>query len=92
MEGLALCLVFCSTLAALVSVIPVLCSLIVHSLRGWVIMGPPGQFALNKTLPARPNLGFTFASPSLFSLGVVHPEGHLYFTPRASACLSVGPN
>ena len=30
-----------STLAALVSVIPVLCSLILHSLHGWVIMGTP---------------------------------------------------
>ena len=47
---------------------------------GW-FMGPPWQFALNKTLPARPNLGFTFASPSLFPLGVAHPEGHLYFSP-----------
>ena len=33
-------LVFCSTLAALVSVIPVLCSLILHSLRGWVYGNP----------------------------------------------------
>ena len=30
---------FCSTLAALVSVIPVLCSLSLRSLRGWVIYG-----------------------------------------------------
>ena len=30
-----------STLAALVSVIPVLCSRILRSLRGWVIMGTP---------------------------------------------------
>ena len=40
-EGSALCLVFCSTLAALVSVIAVLCSWILHSLRGWVIYGTP---------------------------------------------------
>ena len=40
-EDSALCLVFCSTLAALVSVIPVLCSQILHSLRGWVIYGTP---------------------------------------------------
>ena len=40
-EGSTLCLVFRSTLAALVSVIPVLCSLILRSLRGWVIYGTP---------------------------------------------------
>ena len=40
-EGSALCLVFCSTLAALVSVISVLCSQILRSLRGWVIYGTP---------------------------------------------------
>ena len=40
-EDSALCLVFCSTLAALVSVIPVLCSRILRSLRGWVIYGTP---------------------------------------------------
>ena len=34
-------LVFCSTLAVLVSVISVLCSQILRSLRGWVIMGTP---------------------------------------------------
>ena len=32
--------VFFSTLAALVSVIPVLCSLILRSLHGWVLWGP----------------------------------------------------
>ena len=40
-EGSALCLVFCSTLAALDSVIPVLCSLILRPLPGWVIYGTP---------------------------------------------------
>ena len=40
-EGSASRLVFCSTLAALVSVISVLCSRILRSLRGWVIMGTP---------------------------------------------------
>ena len=40
-EGSALCLVFCSTLVALVSDIPVLCSLILRPLRGWVIYGTP---------------------------------------------------
>ena len=39
-EGSALCLVFCSTLVALVSVIPVLCSLILCSLHGWVLWEP----------------------------------------------------
>ena len=86
-EGSAFCLVFCSTLAALVSVIPVL-----RSLRGWVLWEPLEQFALNKTPPARPNLGFYHLPPSLFSLGFPEPEGHLYLNPRASAPLSVGPN
>ena len=54
-------------------------------------MGPPWQFALNKTPPARPNLGFTICHLSLFPLGFREPEGHLYFNPRASAPLSVGP-
>ena len=65
-EGSALCLVFCSTLAALVSVISVLCSRILRSLRGWVIMGTPCQFALNKTPPARPNIGFTICHLAFF--------------------------
>ena len=34
-------LVFCSILVTLVSVILVLCSLILHSLRSWVIYGTP---------------------------------------------------
>ena len=44
-------------------------------------MGPPRQFALNKTPPARPNLGFTICHLSLFPLGFREPEGHLYFKP-----------
>ena len=44
-------------------------------------MGPPWQFALNKTPPARPNLGFTICHLSLFPLGFRKPEGHLYFKP-----------
>ena len=81
MEGSALCLVFFSTLAALVSVISVLCSRILRSLRGWVIMGTPGQFALNKTPPARPNIGFTICHLASFSLGLGQPKGHCYFKP-----------
>ena len=65
-EGSASRLVFCSTLAALVSVISVLCSRILRSLRGWVIMGTPWQFALNKTPPAMPNIVFTICHLSLF--------------------------
>ena len=38
-KGSTFFLVFCSTLSALVSVISVLCSRILRSLRGWVIMG-----------------------------------------------------
>ena len=55
-------------------------------------MGPSRRFALNKTLPARPNIGFTICHLSLFPLGFREPEGHLYLNPRASACLSVGLN
>ena len=40
---------------------------------------------MNKTPPARPNLGLPFASPSPFSLGFPEPKGHLYFTPWAKA-------
>ena len=34
-----------------------------------------------KLLQQVPTLVLRFASPSLFPLGVAHPEGHLYFTP-----------
>ena len=71
MEGSALCLVFCSTLAALVSVISVLCSQILRPLRGWAIMGTPWQFALSKTPPSMPYIGFTiFHLAFSFPLGV----------------------
>ena len=89
MEGLALCLVFCSTLATLVSVIPVLCSLILRSLRGWVIMGTPCQFALNKTPPARPNLGFTICHLSLFPLGSLDSRVIFILNPPRPVLLSV---
>ena len=84
----ALCLVFCSTLAALVSVISVLCSRILHSLHGWVIMGTPWQFALNKTPPAMPNLGFTIYHLAFF-LGFRGLKGHLYFKPSGLVLLWV---
>ena len=44
-------------------------------------MGTPWQFALNKTPPARPNLGFTICHLASFSLGFPEPKGHLYFNP-----------
>ena len=50
-------------------------------------MGPPRQFALNKTPPARPILGFTICLPKPFSLGFCRLKGHLYFTPPGQ-CLS----
>ena len=80
MEGSALCLVFCSTLAAIVFVIPVLCSLILRSLHSWVIMGTTLQFALNETPPARPNLGFTICHLA-FSLGSRASQGSSLFKP-----------
>ena len=43
-------------------------------------MGPPWQFALNKTLPARPNLGFTICLAYFFSLGSRSLKGHLILT------------
>ena len=36
---------------------------------------------MNKTPPARPNLGFTIFHLSLFPLGFREPEGHFYLTP-----------
>ena len=41
------------------------------------VMGTPSQFPLNKTPPARPNLGFTIFHLASFSLGFPEPEGHL---------------
>ena len=81
MEGSALCLVFCSTLVALVSVIPVLRSLILRSLHGWVIMGTPWQFALNKTPPARPNIGFTIRNLAFSFPWFLQTQGSSLFKP-----------
>ena len=36
---------------------------------------------MNKTPPARPNLGFTICDLYLFPPGFLEPEGHLYFKP-----------
>ena len=81
-----------STLAALVSVISVLCSRILRSLRGWVIMGTSWQCALNNTPPAMPNIGFTIRHLAFSFPWVGLPKGHLYFNlPWVSAPLSVGP-
>src|SRR3954469_8629044 len=44
-------------------------------------MGPPRQFALNKTFPARPNIAFYHLPPKPFSLGFCRLKGHLYFNP-----------
>ena len=64
---LAFCLVFCSTLAALVSVIPVLCSRILRSLRGYALW--------IKLLRQGPTLVLPFASPPpTFPLGVINPR------------------
>ena len=53
---------FCSTLAALVSVIPVLCSLILHPLRGWVLWEPLDSLLGIKLLQQGPTLVLTFAT------------------------------
>ena len=75
MEGSALCLVICSTLAALVSVIPVLCS------RIFVFLTRSGDFWDPLDSSQGPTLVLPFASPSPFSLGSRALEGHLCFTP-----------
>ena len=36
---------------------------------------------MNKTPPARPNLGFTICDLYLFPSDFLEPEGHLYFKP-----------
>ena len=92
MEGSALCLVFCSTLAALVSVIPVLCSLSLRSLRGWVIYETPLTVRLEQNSSSKAQPWFYHLPPKPFPPGFREPEGHLYFNPRASAPLSVGLN
>ena len=52
------------------------------------VMGTPWQFALNKTPPARPNLGFTIClTTTYFSLGSRSLKGHLYYSPPGQ-CLS----
>ena len=82
---------FCSTLVALVSVISALCSRILRSLRGWVIMGTPWQFALNKTPPAMPNLAFTICHLVSFPLGFRSPRVIFIYTPSgqgSSVCWS----
>jgi len=44
-------------------------------------MWPPWQFALNKTPPARPNLGFTICHLSLFPLGSADSRVIFIFPP-----------
>ena len=54
-EGSVFYLVFCSTLDALVYVIPVLCSLILRSLHGWVYVNPlKVRFEENSSGKAQP--------------------------------------
>ena len=81
MEGSALCLVLCSTLAALVSVIPVLCSLSLRSLRGWVIYGTPLTVGLELNSSSKAQPWFYHLPPKPFSLGFRGLKGHLYFKP-----------
>ena len=45
------------------------------------VMGTPWQFALNKTPPARPNLGFTICHLSLFPLGSADSRVIFIFPP-----------
>ena len=89
-EDSALCLVFCSTLSALVSVMPVLCSLVLHLTRLGV-MGTPWQFAFNKTPPARPNLGFTIRLRTTIYLPLGSADSRVIFilNPPGSVLLWV---
>ena len=89
MEGSALCLVFCSTLAALVSVIPVLCSLILRSLRGWVIYGIPltVRFEENSSSKAQPWFYHLPHHHLSLSLGSANPRVIFILAPPGQ-CLS----
>ena len=92
-EGSALCLVFCSTLAALVSVIPVLCSLILRSLRSWVLWEPLDSSPWIKLFQQGPTLVLHFPNNlSLFPLGFRSPRVIFILPPRASSPPSAGPN
>src|SRR3954468_17255164 len=55
-------------------------------------MGPPRQFALNKTFPARPNTAFYHLSPKPFPLGSADSRVIFILHPRASSPSSAGPN
>ena len=72
---------FYSTLAALVSVIPVLCSLILRSLRGWVLWEPLDSSLQIKLLQQGPTLVLHFPNNLSPSLGSCRPEVQLYFNP-----------
>ena len=88
---MALCLVFCSTLAALVSIMPVLCSLILHSLRSWVIYGNPltVRFEQNSSSKAQPWF-YHLPHLSLFPLGFRSPRVIFIYPPGqfSSECWS----
>ena len=88
---MAFCLVFCSTLAALVSVIPVLCSLILRSLRDWVLWEPLDSLLSIKLLQQGPSLVLPFAYLSLFPLGSADSRVIFILNPRgqcSSECWS----
>ena len=55
---------------------------------GW-FMGPPWQFALNKTPPARPNLGFNICHLSLFPLGSADSRVIFILNPPGPVLLRV---
>ena len=89
MEGSALCLVFCSTLAALVSIIPVLCSLVLHSLRGWVIYGTPLtlRFEYNSSSKAQPWFYISLTTYNI-PLGLQTRGSSLFLSPPSGQCFS----
>ena len=78
-EGLASCLVFCSILAALVSVIPVLCSLILPSKHGWVLWEPLDSLLWIKLLQQGPTLVLPFTSPCIPFPWVLQTQGSSLF-------------
>ena len=88
MEDSALCLVFYPTLAALVSVIPVLCSRILRSLRGWVIYGTPltVRFEKNSSSKAQPWF-YHLPHLALFPLGVALSRVIFILSPPSQCSL-----
>src|SRR3954462_11580499 len=80
-EGSALCLEFFSSLATLASVRPLLCSLILRSLHGWVIYGTPLTVRFDEDSSSKAQHWFYHLPPKPFSPGFSRARGSSYFNP-----------